>query len=159
MKKSLLVLLTFIPIIVGYIINFTLTVPRVGVLIYYILPLLTTVFWFWLGSRFAHTTWKALPAILIGNATGIISILVYLWQYFLETDETMNMTLAFASQMFSASAPGFLLVKIAILFETKPNITAGAATVVALNVISVVYMIMVFCIGFFWEKHNQQSAN
>lgn len=153
MKKSLLVLLTFIPIIVGYIINYTLPVPHVGVWVYYILPLLTTVFWFWLGRKFAHTTWKALPAILIGNATGIISILVYLWQYFLETDETMNMTLASASQMFSASAPGFLLVKIAVLFETEP-ITAGTATVVALNVISVVYMITVFGIAFFWEKHK-----
>ncbi len=56
MKKSILVLLTFVPIGVGYIVNFFIELPVVGMLLFYILPLLTSVFWFYLGKRYADST-------------------------------------------------------------------------------------------------------
>ena len=121
MKKSVLILLTFVPIVVGYIINLSILWPAIGLIIFYILPLATSVFWFYLGRLYAGSTWKTIPALLIGNATGVISLLVYLWQYLLETDETMNLALAAASQMFSNSAPIYLLARFAILFESQPN--------------------------------------
>ena len=158
MKKCVLVLLTFAPILVGYIVNCTILLPGIGVLLYYALPLLTTVFWFWLGMQFARSAWKTIPAILIGNATGIVSILVYLWQFVLETDETRNMILAGVSQMFASSAPSFWFGRIALLFESKPN-TIGMASMVALQVISVVYMIAVFSAGFIWEKVRTRKAS
>ena len=151
MKKQTLILLTFVPIIIGYVINLTILLPGIGTVFFYVLPILTTVFWFYLGRLFAHTTWKAIPAILIGNATGIVSILVYLWQFLLETNETRNLTLAGFSQMFPASAPYYLLIKIAILFEKEPH-TIGMASTTALQVLSVVYMIAVFGIAVLWEK-------
>ena len=49
MKKSVLVLLTFVPFIVGHIINISIRIPVIGMIIFYVLPLLTTVFWFYLG--------------------------------------------------------------------------------------------------------------
>ena len=158
MKKCVLVLLTFAPILVGYIVNCTILLPGIGVLLYYALPLLTTVFWFWLGMQFARSAWKTIPAILIGNATGVVSILVYLWQRFLTTDETRNTALIVFSQMFSASTPGFWLGKVAILFKSEPN-TIGMASMVALQVISVVYMIAVFSAGFIWEKVRTRKAS
>lgn len=156
MKKSVLILLTFIPIIVGYIVNFTIRIPVIGMMIFYALPLLTTLFWFYLGRQYARSLWKTVPAILIGNATGVVSLLVYLWQFLLETDETRNLTLAGASQMFSASAPTYLLARLAIFFEEQPNYT-GRTAMVALQVVSVVYMIMVFCMAVFWEKKKQKE--
>ena len=156
MKKSVLILLTFIPIIVGYIVNFTIRIPVIGMMIFYALPLLTTLFWFYLGRQYARSLWKTVPAILIGNATGVVSLLVYLWQFLLETDETRNLTLAGASQMFSASAPTYLLARLAIFFEEQSNYT-GRTSMVALQVVSVVYMIMVFCMAVFWEKKKQKE--
>ena len=156
MKKSALVLLTFVPIVVGYLVNITLLLPVIGMLIYYVLPLLTTVFWFYLGRQYARSGWKTIPSILIGNATGILSLLVYLWQFLLVTDEARNLTLAGASQMFSASAPMYLLARIAILFESQPNYI-GRASMVALQVVSVIYMIAVFCAGMLWEKKNMKK--
>ena len=117
--------------------------PVIGMTAFYLLPLLTTVFWFWLGSQYAHSSWKAIPAILIGNATGIVSILVYIWQFLFETDETRNIALAVASQMFTASTPMYLFGRFAILFESQPNY-AGRTAMVAMHVISVIYMLAVF---------------
>jgi len=96
---------------------------------FYALPLLTTVFWFYFGRQYARSTWKTVPAILIGNATGILSLLVYLWQFLLKTDETRKLALAAASQMFSASVPTYLLGRLAILFETKQNFIGRASLV------------------------------
>lgn len=150
-KKSVLILLTFVPIAVGYIVNVSITLPVIGMVVFYILPLLTTVFWFYLGKLYADSAWKTLPALLFGHATGVLSLLIYLWQYLLETDETRNLALAFVSQMFSNSAPVYFLARIAILFETQPN-SIGRTSVVALNVLSIIYMNMVFLFGFIWGR-------
>lgn len=73
----------------------------------------------------------------------------------LETDETMNLALAAASQMFSNSAPIYLLARFAILFESQPNYI-GRASMVALNVISVMYMIVIFVLGFIWGRKTKR---
>ena len=45
--------------------------------------------------------------------------------------------------MFSASAPLYLIGRIAVLFENQPNY-AGRASMVAMQVISLAYMVIVF---------------
>ncbi len=60
--------------------------------------------------------------------------------------------------MFASSAPGLLLARIAILFESEPN-TIGMASAVALQVISVVYMIAVFLVGYIFEKVRIRKAS
>ena len=156
MKKSVLVLLTFVPLIVGHIINISIRIPVIGMIIFYVLPLLTTVFWFYLGRQYARSTWKIIPALFIGNATGVVSLLIYLWQYLFKTDETRNVVLMSVAQMFSDATPTYLLGRIAILFETQPNYIASSTFMVALNVISFVYIVVVFLFGFIWEKKTKK---
>ena len=159
MKKYGLVLLTFVPIIAGYILNLTILVPGIGTLLYYLLPLLTTVFWLWTGMQFARSSWKNVPALLIGNATAVGSLLLFLCLQFFAAEGTRFLPLMVFSQMFGTSAPNFLLARLALLFESEPN-TIGTASFVALKVISVVFMIAVFCAGFFCEKMRaRKSAN
>ena len=150
MRKSVLFLLTFVPVAVGYFVNMLIAVPVIGMAAFYLLPLCTTVFWFYLGKRYARR-WKTVPAVLIAHTVGFCSLLVYLWQFRLETDETRSLILAGFSQMFSASTPLYLFGGIARLAESQLNY-AGRAAMDALQVIALVYMIIVFCIGFFCER-------
>ncbi len=145
-----LILCSFIPIIVGYLVNILIMVPLIGMTGFYTFPILATICWFHLGKEYAKK-WKTLPAILIAHALGIISLIIYLWQFLLETDVTRNMFLSGFSQMFSASTPLYLLGFIARFFESEPNY-AGRASMVALQVIALVYMIIVFSIGIYFEK-------
>ena len=156
MKKSTLILLTFVPMIVGWLVNALLILPVIGMLGFYVLPLLTTVFWFCLGKQYARSNWKPIPAICIGNAAGIVSVLIYIWQFVFETDETRNIALAVASQMFSAATPMYLFGSLAILFESQPNYV-GRTAMVAMHVISIIYMTAVFTVAFFTEKKRMQS--
>ena len=155
MKKSVLILLSLVPVVVGWVVNILIMVPVIGMGGFYLLPLLTTVFWFFLGKRYARK-WKAVPAVLIARTVGICSLLIYLWQFLLETDVTRSMTLAGFSQMFSASTPLYLIGRIAVLFESQPNY-AGRASMVALQVIGLVYMIIVFSVGMYLEKKRTKE--
>ena len=153
MKKSVLFLLTLVPVVVGYLVNVLIMVPVVGIAGFYLLPLLTTAFWIYLGRQYARR-WRTVPALLIAHAVGFCSLLVYLWQFLLETDETRNLTLAVFSQMFSASTPLYLFGGIARLVESQTNY-AGRATMVAMQVIALIYMIIVFCVGIYLEKRKK----
>ena len=155
MKKSVLILLSLVPVVVGWVVNILIMVPVIGMAGFYLFPLLTTVFWFFLGKQYAHK-WKAVPAVLIAHTVGILSLLIYLWQFLLETDVTRSMTLAGFSQMFSASTPLYLFGRIAVLFESQPNY-AGRASMVALQVIGLVYMIIVFSVGMYLEKKRTKE--
>lgn len=151
MKKTPLILLIFVPIIAGYVVNILIMVPVLGMLLFYVLPWFVTVFWYRLGRSYIRHGWKPFPAIAIANVPGAASLLLYLWQFLLETDETRSMLLAGLSQMFSASTPLYLFGRLARLFESQPNY-AGRASMVALQVIAVVYMAAVFTAGVIREK-------
>lgn len=153
MKKSTLILLTLIPVAVGYVVNWTLLLPVVGSLLFFLLPLATTVFWFYLGGRYASAGWNVPCSLLTGNAVGILSLAVYIWQCILLPDENVNLLLAAASQMFSAATPTYLFGRFAMLFESQPNYI-GETTALALQVIAVLYMIVVFGCGYAWEKRK-----
>ena len=155
MKRSVLILLSFVPVVVGWLVNILLMVPVIGMASFYLLPLLTTVFWFFLGKQYARK-WKAVPGVLIAHTVGICSLLIYLWQFLLETDATRNLILAGFSQMFSASTPLYLIGRIAVLFERQPNY-AGEATMVAMQVIGLVYMVIVFSVGMYLEKKRTKE--
>lgn len=153
MKKSVLFLLTLVPVVVGYFVNVLIMVPVIGMAGFYLFPLFTTAFWIYLGKQYARR-WKIVPALLIAHAVGFCSLLVYLWQFLLETDETRSRTLAVFSQMFSASTPLYLFGGIARLVESQPNY-AGRASMVAMQVIALIYMMLIFCIGIYLEKRKK----
>jgi len=157
MKKSILIFLTFVPLIVGYVINITLTIPGIGMVIFYVVPLAVLVFWFYLGSLYSKATWKAIPSVLIGSATGILSLILYLWQFLGQNSETRNMALAGISQLYSAATPIYLFGKFAMLFESQPNYI-GQTTMVAVQVIAVILMFVIFTAGYFWGRRHWRKA-
>ena len=55
--------------------------------------------------------------------------------------------------MFSASVPLYLLGGIARLFESQPDYI-GRASMVALQVLALVYMMIVFVVGFLHKKNK-----
>ena len=73
MKKSVLLLLTLVPVIVGYLVNVLIMVPIIGMAGFYLLPLCTTAFWIYLGKQYARK-WKTIPAVLIAHIAGGVLI-------------------------------------------------------------------------------------
>lgn len=155
MKKYVLVLLTFVPSLVGYLFNYAIFIPVIGMILLYILPILIFTFWFWLGMQYSKTDWGAVRSTLIGSATGIISLALYAWQFLGQSDETRNMTLAGLSQMY-AVAICFFFAKIATMLEPQ-FAYVGQLTKLAMQAISIAFMIAIFTIGYFLGKRHQSG--
>ena len=151
MRKSQLVLLTLVPIIAGWLINALLLVPVVGMLMFYVFPFCVLLFWFWLGKQYARSGWNLVVSVIISSASGLISLALYIWQFLFETDETRNFFLAGLSQMYSASAPGYLFGWLARMFESQPH-HIGRGAFLAMQVITVVLFMIVFICGYIKGK-------
>lgn len=153
MKKSQLVLLTLVPIPVGWLINVLLGLPVIGMASFYVLPFAVLVFWFWLGKQFAKTDWSLAVSMVISSTPGLVSLALYIWQFLFETDETRNIFLALLSQMYGAAVPGYLFGWLARLFESQPHYI-GRNSFIALQVIPIVMLLAVFICGYVKEKKD-----
>ena len=158
-KKWFLVLLTFVPVPVGYLTNLLVANYMdsfLGRFSYYILPLFELIFWFWLGFRFSRTTWGFGQSMLIGSLSGILSFALYMWQFWRCSDAGRNMFLAALSQDYLCSTPMYLFMKIAALFDSDPN-TIDEYDKLYLYIISFVIMTMIFVLGYWWGKKNKKN--
>lgn len=130
-----------IPLIYGYLANiFMIMIP----------PLLSQIifglFWFWVGKRFAQLHGSAIKNFLIGNSIWLLSLLIYIWQFFLVNDESRNDLLAFVSQPYALS---FLMSgrELALLFTKELDVRL-------VTIISYLFMLLVFSVGFSRERNR-----
>ncbi len=152
MKRSVLVLLTFIPLLIGCLINFSIMVPIIGSASFTLLPIVTTIFWFYLGKKFAQSGWNIITSVLIANATGILSLLIYIWQFWFRTADTRNLVLAALSQYFSLSVPSYLFGWVIGAFGSQSYIH-----MLTMQIFAVVFMMLVFVCGYWWGKRTVES--
>lgn len=151
MKKSVLVLLTLVPFIIGDISGSLIMKPNMIKVCLILLPFISTAFWFYLGIQYARSNWKPIKSVLIAHAMVICSVFIYFWQFILVTSEERILVLSRFSQLFTSSTPIVLLSKIAILFESDSAIV-GKATFMALQILALIYMIIIFCLGLYLGK-------
>jgi len=153
-KKLSLIIFVFIPTIIGYFYNI-LFIPALALasFLLYILPVFMLSLWFWVGGRFAQMNVKAVPSILIGNSIGIVSLIVYLWQFSLVSEGHRNLTLTGLSQAFSASI-GIYIARLAILIQPEKNFV-GHVTITIMQILGLILMIIVFTIGYYFNKKKK----
>ena len=145
MKKIILILLTLVPILIGWLVNEFIHVPKVGMTLFYVLPFVVLVFWFWLGRQYAKTDWRPISAIIIGSASGLISLALYIWQFHILTEEGRNIFIAGLSQRYFAAVPEWIFAR------------SGIYIYLALHIISLILMIAVFTFGYLtWKRHRKQ---
>lgn len=156
MKKVYYFLFAFVPTLIGYIYSIfiikILSIPFLGSLIFYLLPFTVLLLWFWVGRKFVQTKTTAFCAILIGNSVGILSLLLYVWQFIILSDQQRIFFLAGLSQHFS-SIVGLLTAKVAVFFEPQKGVV-GLVIMTGIQVIGLIVMVLVFAAGFFYEKRK-----
>lgn len=156
MKKAYYFLFACAPVLVGYIYNITLmgmlSITFLGSLIFYVLPFAMLCFWFWVGQKYSQLKIPAFCTILIGNSMGILSLLIYIWQFVFLSDQQRNLFLAVCSQYFSA-AISFLTAKVAVLFEPQKNVI-GSVSATGNQIIGLIVMVLVFTAGFLYKKRR-----
>lgn len=151
LKKSSLIIFAFIPTIMGYFYDLLFR-PALIVFLLYILPIFMFFLWFWVGGKFAKMNIKVLTSILIGNSIGIVSLLVYLWQFFIISEEQRNLTLAGLSQAFS-TATGIYVIKLAVVIQPEKHIV-GITTITITQILGLILMMGIFAAGYYFNKRK-----
>lgn len=157
MKKNRLIFLTLVPVATGYLLNLTVLLPGLGTLLYYLIPCISLIFWFYLGSKYSKTSWNIIQSTIIGNGIGFLSLLLYYWQFWVNDDNNRNLFFAGFSQMFVANT-NLLTAKYAMLFEAEKNtITLTSST--AMQVLGLLLMIIIFMIGYVYGKMKSKNKS
>lgn len=107
-------------------------------------------FWVWVGMRFAQFNGSSLKNFAWGNSLWLVSFLLYLWQFVLVDDANRNMVIAFISQCYVIP---FVVsgTQIYLLFND------GGIDLTNITIITYIFMLVVFMIGFVWGKVKQRS--
>ncbi len=151
MRKLHLGLLAFSPMLIGYIFNLTAMIP-LFLLLAFIMPFVMLGYWFWVGGKFAEVVKNPIIAILLGNIFGIISFVIYYWQFIILTGENRSLPLAIISQAFNSPLT-MITVRVGRLFESVPN-SVTQSTVSASHALGLLFMVLVFSTGYFYSKKN-----
>lgn len=155
MKKLILVLLSLVPVIYGYIFNFSARIPILYSLFYYVLSSLLLVFWFMLGKQYSKTNWNWFVSLFISHFVGFISIILYFWQFYFVSGEARNIFIAGLSQMYT-SCTYLISGRIAAIFQ--PENSSDTSLVMSLmQIIGLVLMITIFLIGYFYGKKRTKK--
>lgn len=156
MKKHILILLTIIPVLMGYLYNYIILVPLIGTLFFYVIPVITLCYWFWLGTKFSMSTWNMLSATLIGNCIGLVCFALYFIEYILLDESEINIFIAAFSQMFVNSIVLLISPWAALVEANSTSITQS--TITALQWISLILMIIIFMSGYIFGKVKQRAS-
>lgn len=155
--KLQLCLYALSPVIIGYLYNLLVLVPGLGSLLFWCVPFLLLIYWFCVGRKFAVGINNPVIAIIIGNIFGIISVLIYYWEFIILTDVQRNLWLAGFSQCFSATISP-ITSKIGILFETEPY-TITQTTINLMQFTGFILMVFIFSIGYFVNYKRLHKSN
>ncbi len=127
-----------IPLILGFLIN----TPIFGYYFPLLFSLLFLAFWFWVGTKFYQLNISKVYSLLIGNSINIISAILFIWSFFITSDENRNLLLAGFSQYYAGPT---LAISARLYLLTNPEVlTNGYVT------ISYILMFLVFTAGFFY---------
>ncbi|MEG0773847.1 hypothetical protein [Clostridium sp.] len=140
MEKIKLLLIALSPILIGFLFNNLLIFLPLFI---NVAPFLMMAYWFWVGTQFAENVKSPVKAIVLANSIGIISLLLYYWQFVMVADNQRNLVLAGFSQMFTISLI-YITAKIGLIFPQTPN--------EIIQITGLILMLIVFTSGYFYKK-------
>ena len=146
MKQAKLPILAISPFLLGFLIGCLYLIPGLSTVLYYLSPIAILLFWFWVGMQFSKEMHNPLLAVLAGNSVGILSLLIYLWQFVLTSESSRNLILAALSQAFTSPLSP-LTAYIALIFVGESNVL-DQTHITIMEVSGLVLMVAVFILGY-----------
>lgn len=151
LNKTKLILIAMSPILIGYMLNFIL---RFIPYLIYMAPFLMLAYWFWAGMQYAKIVKNPVIAISLANSIGIISILLYYWQFVILPASERILAIAAFSQMFTTPLD-YISALTRSLFKAANELTQ--VTTITMQTFEIVLMLIVFSCGYFYMKYKPKS--
>lgn|GEM_PF-6359115 len=148
MRNATILLLTMIPFLWGFIPTVFVESAWVNTLYFryvHVWEIAFILFWGWVGSYCGRAGQKAYKSILIGNATWLLSLGLYVWQFqLLDGTQRSAGILSLLPQLFPF---GVLSTVFKMMTLFTRNITQNSGFILCY-----LYMLGIFLIGFYFGR-------
>lgn len=130
-----------LPLVYGWVNVYVIFPPLIS-------QMLMEVFWFWVGMKCAGQK-RAIKRCLFTNSLWGISLIIFIWQFILLSDESRNLPLALFSQLY---IQGFIWMgtKISgLLFDVDHG--------TVIHILAYISMLGVFLLGAAYQKLHERK--
>lgn len=158
-ENGMLLLLAVSPIVIGFFYYVVIQLPVIGTIWMYAAPFTVLYYWGWVATVFRSHFQNFLKAIVWMNILGVVSYVLYIWQYALVEEGAQIPVLAVLSQLYTVSL-GFITMWIGILLDGKSSIDTETLSVTAsviTETIALLLMIAASVIGYFTWKSQEET--
>lgn len=128
--------------------------------LYFTAPFMMIAFWFFIGSRYAKSQMSYIRSVLFGNSIGLLSLLLYLWQYSDFSGSPQNEFLGTVARCYTWPLSWFSGI-FAMPYEALSGHSAELMRSIRYYVIeptgALIIMITVFSLGYLFTKRQSNK--
>lgn len=155
----MLILLAVSPMVIGFFYYVMVQLPVIGMVWMYAAPFTVLYYWGWVATMF-HSHFKSFFKSMIWmNGLGIVTFLLYIWQFVLLEEGEQISVLAILSQLYTVSL-GFITTWIGVVLDGSSSIDSEVISVTAsiiTEVVSLLLMIGASVIGYLVEERQEKK--
>lgn len=158
-ENGMLVLLAVSPIVIGFFYYVMIQLPIIGTIWMYAAPFTVLYYWGWVATIFRSRFKSLLKTMLCMNALGIVTYVLYIWQYAFIEEGAQIPVLALLSQLYTVSL-GFITTWIGVLIDGSGSLNVEMMSVTAsviTETAAILFMIAASVIGYFVGKSQEKK--
>lgn len=115
--------------------------------------IIIVIYWSWVGKRFAGLDMSWIRSFALGNSVWGICLVIFMWQFLLESEGHRNTLLELVSQYYVSS-----FYWVTHVFPSMFNTNLTTWTVTVLSLIGYFLMLFVFTLGFTLGRRKHRTA-
>lgn len=158
-EKGMLILLAVSPIVIGFFYFVMMQLPVIGMVWMYAAPFTVLYYWGWVATVFRSHFKRFFKTMVWMNGLGIVTFLLYIWQFVLLKEGEQISVFAILSQLYTISL-GFLTAWIGIVVDGSGSIDSETMSVTAsvvTELAAILLMIIASAIGYFIEENRAKK--
>ncbi|WP_026476603.1 hypothetical protein [Alkaliphilus transvaalensis] len=145
LSNSAKFVLLLIPLLIGFLVNRDSVLMTFYLRFSRIFSIILLILWGWVGSLFAQSENK-IKSYMIGNSLWALGLMLYIWQYIIKSEQSMNFIILILSQLYVV----FVLPTAVLIMKIFTSSINGIHAII----LSYGLMIVSFSIGFFYRVKN-----
>ena len=157
-ENGMLMLLAVSPIVIGFFYYVMVQVPIIGMIWMYAAPFTVLYYWGWVATVFRSRFKKFFKTMTWMNGLGLITLVLYIWQFGLLEEGEQISILAVLSQLYTVSL-GFITTWIGIVLDGSASIETEVMSVAASIITEMVSILLMFGaagIGYFVGENQEK---
>lgn len=145
-------LLLLMPIALGYLIKFSMVLPKAGVVLLVLSPFILLPYWFWVGHEMASVCDNYFAAIVLGNSLNLFSALLYISQFVFMEPGSRNIIIDEITQMYVLPLTVISGKVSPVLMNATAPTNRSLESIVGIEMFQTWMLVVVYSVGYCYAR-------